>query len=379
MSSASGTPRSLRVELGERSYDILIGKGLIEQSGTLIKPFLNQDRVFVVTDENVASLHLDALRKSLEAQGLQVLSITLPFGESTKSFAQLERIIDWLLEHRVDRKSTLLAFGGGVIGDLAGFAAASVMRGIDFIQIPTTLLSQVDSSVGGKTGINTPRGKNLVGAFHQPRLVLADTTVLQTLPRRELLAGYAEVAKYGLIRDAAFFSWLEDHATALLDGDEEALSEAILESCKAKARIVAEDERESGARGLLNLGHTFGHALEAEAGYNGTLLHGEAVSIGMVMAFDFSAQKGQIPQEDARRVRQHLEDLGLPVETGFVARQALGNKPLQPERLLDHMSRDKKVSNGQMTFVLLNALGEAYLDRSVDSTDLENFLIEACR
>ena len=371
-------PDCLRVELGERSYDILIGKGLIERAGETIAPLLRQARVFIVTDEQVAALHLSRLTQSLTAQGVQVHSFLLPAGEGTKSFHWLEKTIDWLLTHGVDRQATLLAFGGGVIGDLAGFAAASVMRGIDFIQVPTSLLAQVDSSVGGKTGLNTSRGKNLVGAFHQPRLVLADTGILRSLPRRELCAGYAEVAKYGLIRDARFFAWLEEKAADLLAGDEAALSYAILESCKAKAAIVAEDERESGARGLLNLGHSFGHALEAEAGYNGTLLHGEAVSIGMVMAFEFSARRGQISSDDTERVRKHLSTVGLPTDPGFVARQAFGNRALAPERLLEHMRRDKKTTGGQMTLVLLHALGHACLDRTVGEAELKAFLGDVC-
>ena len=263
-----------------------------------------------------------------------------------------------------------------MIGDLAGFAAASVLRGIDFVQIPTTLLAQVDSSVGGKTGLNTPRGKNLVGAFHQPRLVLADTTILQSLPRRELLAGYAEVVKYGLIRDFDFFLWLENNAEGLLNGDAKALARAVYDSCQTKAAIVAEDEREGGTRALLNLGHTFGHALEAEAGYDGTLLHGEAVAIGMVMALDFSAGRGQISQGDADRVRAHLDRLGLPTTPRFLSEKLA--RSLDPARVKAQMLRDKKTTNGQIALVLLTALGAAYLERAVDQTELTAFLQKVC-
>ena len=263
-----------------------------------------------------------------------------------------------------------------MIGDLAGFAAASVLRGIDFVQIPTTLLAQVDSSVGGKTGLNTPRGKNLVGAFHQPRLVLADTAVLQSLPRRELLAGYAEVVKYGLIRDFDFFLWLEQNAESLLNGDAKALARAVHDSCQTKAAIVAEDEREGGTRALLNLGHTFGHALEAEAGYNGTLLHGEAVAIGLVMALDFSAGRGQISHDDANRVRAHLDRLGLPTTPRFLAERLA--RSLDPARVKAQMLRDKKTTDGQIALVLLTALGAAYLERAVDHAELTAFLHKVC-
>lgn len=367
---------SLRVELGTRSYNIIIGPGVIAESGAQIAPVLRQDRVFVVTDETVGARHLAPLQDSLCAQGIATQCLALPPGEGTKSFASLEKVIDWMLSCGVDRQSTVLAFGGGVIGDLAGFVAASVLRGIDFIQIPTTLLAQVDSSVGGKTGLNTPRGKNLVGAFHQPRLVLADTTVLQSLPRRQLLAGYVEVVKYGLIRDLEFFLWLENNADDLLNGEAKALSRAIHDSCKTKAAIVAEDEREHGTRALLNLGHTFGHALEAEAGYNGTLLHGEAVAIGIVMALDFSASRGQISPQDAGRVRGHLDRLGLPTTPRFLAEKL--SCSLNPVRLKAQMLRDKKTTDGQIALVLLNALGAAHLEHAVDHAELTAFLHNAC-
>ncbi|WP_020593194.1 3-dehydroquinate synthase [Kiloniella laminariae] len=364
------------VDLGERSYDILVGEKLIGTAGQLIRPFLKQNRTFIITDENVARHHLPELEAALAAEAISFKSLILESGEQTKSFVQLERVIDFLLENKVDRKSTLIAFGGGVIGDLAGFAAAVVMRGIDFIQIPTTLLSQVDSSVGGKTGINTARGKNLVGSFHQPRLVIADSGTLQTLPHRELLAGYAEVVKYGLINDPGFFHWLEKNGEKVVAGDIQAQTRAVITSCQAKASIVAMDERESGARGLLNLGHTFGHALEAEAGYNGSLLHGEAISIGMVMAHDLSARLGLCSSEDARTVRSHFNKIGLPVEASYVSSNALKGKPLESSRLLEHMSRDKKASDGHLTFVMTKGIGQAYLDSTVDMIAVARFLEE---
>ncbi|WP_417433080.1 3-dehydroquinate synthase [Kiloniella sp.] len=368
------TYERLTLDLGERSYDILVGENLVVNAGPLVRPFIKQDRTFIITDENVAQHHLTKLETALKSEGIESNALVLPFGEQTKSFAQLDRVIDFLLEHNVDRKSTLIAFGGGVIGDLAGFAAAVVMRGIDFIQIPTTLLSQVDSSVGGKTGINTARGKNLVGSFHQPKLVLADTGLLETLPNRELLAGYAEVVKYGLINDPDFFNWLEDKAHKVITGDISARTHAVLISCAAKAKIVAQDEKESGARGLLNLGHTFGHALEAEAGYNGSLLHGEAISIGMVMAHDLSAELGLCSEMDAQTVRDHFEKIGLPVSTDYVSSNALGGKKLEVSRLMDHMSRDKKVSNGRLTFVMTKGIGQAYLDNAVDMAVVSDFM-----
>ncbi|OUS12983.1 3-dehydroquinate synthase [Rhodospirillales bacterium 47_12_T64] len=367
----------LTVDLGDRSYDILVGENLIANAGKLIQPLMRQKRTFIITDENVAKHHLSTLEEALSSEGISCNSLTLPYGEQTKSFSQLERVIDFLLEHKIDRKATIIAFGGGVIGDLAGFAAAIVMRGVDFIQIPTTLLSQVDSSVGGKTGINTARGKNLVGNFHQPRIVLADIGALKTLPHRELLAGYAEVVKYGLINDPAFFEWLEKNGQRVINGDILAQTEAVLTSCKAKADIVTQDEKESGVRGLLNLGHTFGHALEAEARYNGSLLHGEAISIGMVMAHDISVELGLSAPEVAKTVRSHFESIGLPVEASFVSSNALGGKRLEVSRLMDHMSRDKKVSDGRLTFVMTKGIGQAYLDNAVDMTAVADFLERA--
>jgi len=362
-------PQSLTVALGERSYDILIGTTVLAEAGRLMRPVLKSDRVVIVTDRNLAGLHLARLQRALDDAGLRHDSIVVPPGDGSKSLDQLGRLIGELLDHKVERSTTLVALGGGVIGDLAGFAAAVTLRGLDFVQIPTSLLAQVDSSVGGKTGINTPQGKNLVGAFHQPRLVLADTSILTTLPRREMLAGYAEVVKYGLIRDRDFFHWLEAHGADLVEGDRAALEHAVLESCRAKAAVVAADERETGLRALLNLGHTFGHALEAETGYGDELLHGEAVAVGMVMALDLSAQRGHCAPEDADRVRRHLAAVGLP--TGFAD---LAPRHWDVERLIGHMSRDKKVSAGRITFVLLRGIGEAYLDAAVEPDEVRSLL-----
>lgn len=350
----------LRVELGERSYDILTGPGLIEQAGQLMAPLLKRPRVFIVTDSNVAPLYLKTLEASLDKAGIAWGSHVLPAGEAAKSFAQLEALIDVLLEAKVERSTTLIALGGGVIGDLVGFAAAILLRGVAFVQIPTTLLAQVDSSVGGKTGINTRKGKNLVGAFYQPILVLADTRALGTLPRRELLAGYAEVVKYGLIDDAPLFDWLEKNHGRVLALEPEAIRHAVLVSCRSKARIVGADERESGLRALLNLGHTFGHVFEAEVGYDGRLLHGEAVALGMVMAFDLSVRMHLAPQEDASRVAAHLNEVGLPVRL-----PKLSGVDWNPERLLAHMELDKKVEGGKVTFVLAKGIGNAFLERNV--------------
>lgn len=348
-------PEKVRVELAERSYDILIGRGLIAASGTYIPPLLAKKHVIIITDANVAKLHLEALEHALVPAGVKVDSIIMPAGEATKSFAEVERLTSLLLDMKVERGTTLVALGGGVIGDLTGFVAAITLRGIDFIQVPTTLLAQVDSSVGGKTGINTPHGKNLVGAFYQPRLVLADTATLDTLPRRELLAGYAEVAKYGLIDEPDFFTWLEANGMDVVEGDEAARRHAIAVSCRAKARIVGADERESGARALLNLGHTFGHALEAECGFSDELLHGEGVAIGMMMAFDLSVTLGLCPAEDAARLQRHLASVGLPTAPG-----AVQGRFWSAERLVEHMGRDKKVKDGRIGFVLARGIGKSF-------------------
>jgi 3-dehydroquinate synthase len=362
-------PERLTVALGDRSYEILVGDSLIADAGRHVSPHLPGDRVFIITDETVGELYLEELEHALGADGIRTTAMTVPAGEASKSLSRLEQITDWLLEERIERKDVLIALGGGMVGDLTGFAAAIMLRGVDFIQIPTTLLAQVDSSVGGKTGINCRWGKNLIGAFHQPRLVLSDSSVLETLPKRELLAGYAEVVKYGLIQDARFFRWLEGHGASLINGDKAALHHAVLTSCRIKADIVAADERETGRRALLNLGHTFGHALEAEAGYSGSLLHGEAVAIGMVMAFELSVQLGLCPNEGAARVRRHLASVGLP--TGPQSMPAL---PWRPERLLEHMSRDKKVEQGRITFVLATEIGNAILRTDVPRDALRTLL-----
>jgi 3-dehydroquinate synthase len=346
---------TLSVDLGKRSYEILIGRGLIAEAGKLMLPLLKQKRVVAVTDSNVAPHHLEGLERSVRAAGIAIDSIVLEAGEQTKSFAGLESLLDQLLEIGIERRTTLVALGGGVIGDLTGFAAAIALRGIDFVQIPTTLLAQVDSSVGGKTGIDTPQGKNLVGAFHQPRLVLADTGALDTLPRRQMLAGYAEVAKYGLIDDPQFFVWLESNGVDVIERADGPLRHAVLESCRNKARVVAADEREQDARALLNLGHTFGHALEAECGYSDELLHGEAVAIGMVMAFDLSAQLGLCSLEDAARVQRHLASVGLPTSPAWI-----DGREWSAERLIRNMGRDKKVQDGRIAFVLAKGIGRAF-------------------
>jgi 3-dehydroquinate synthase len=368
MSDRPNTDR-LSVDLGKRSYDILIGRGLIADAGKLMLPLLKQKRVVVVTDDNVAPHHLEALERSVRAAGIAIDSIVLEAGEQTKSFAGLEGLLTRLLELGIERRTTLVALGGGVIGDLTGFAAAVALRGIDFVQIPTTLLAQVDSSVGGKTGIDTPQGKNLVGAFHQPRLVLADTATLDTLPRRQMLAGYAEVAKYGLINDPGFFAWLEGNGVDVIERADGPLRHAVLESCKNKARVVAADEREQDARALLNLGHTFGHALEAECGYSDELLHGEAVAIGMVMAFDLSARLGLCPLEDAARVQRHLASVGLPTSPSWI-----DGRDWQAERLIRHMSRDKKVQDGRIAFVLAKGIGKAFFPAHAELEEISALL-----
>ena len=357
--------QTVRVDLGPRSYDVLVGEGLLAESGRHVKPVLKQDRVFVVTDENVAPLHLEILERSLGDAGVACESLILPAGDQTKSFEHLQKLTDALLSRNIERASTVVALGGGVIGDLAGFAASITLRGVDYVQIPTTLLAQVDSSVGGKTAINTAHGKNLIGMFHQPRLVLADVATLDSLPQREFLAGYAEVVKYGLINDPEFFGWLEGHGAALRDGNREGRIRAVVTSCRAKADIVAADEREAGQRALLNLGHTFGHALEAETGYGDMLLHGEAVAIGIVMAFDLSVRIGLCPAEDSARVHRHFAAIGL--DTGLDHIQGVS---WETRALLDHMGRDKKVRDGRMTFVLVEGIGRAFLSRDVAEEDL---------
>ncbi len=368
--------RSIRVDLAGRSYDIVIGPGLIDRAGELARPLLAAPRVVIVSDETVAPIYGRRLAESFAKAGVKTATVTVPAGESSKEFASFGRLMNDLLDLRPDRKTTLVALGGGVVGDLTGFAASVLLRGVDFIQVPTTLLAQVDSSVGGKTGINTRHGKNLVGSFYQPRLVLADTTVLDTLPRRELLAGYAEVAKYGLIDDPAFWDWCEQNGSAVLSGDPAARTYAIERSCLSKARIVAADERETAdLRALLNLGHTFGHALEAETGYGPDLLHGEAVGAGMVMAFDLSAQIGLCPAGDASRVRAHLGAVGLPVRLRTIGGD--NRRHWDAGKLVEHMRGDKKAEDGKLTFVLARGIGKSFVTREVDEASLRTLLADA--
>jgi 3-dehydroquinate synthase len=357
--------------LADRSYEVLVGPGLIDQAGALMAPFLKRRRTAVVSDETVWGLHGERLTASLADAGIAALPVIVPPGEQTKSWAGLSDVIDRLLSLELDRGDVVTAFGGGVVGDLAGFAAAIYKRGIDFIQIPTTLLAQVDSSVGGKTAIDTPRGKNLVGAFHQPRLVLADLGVLATLDARQMRAGYAEVIKYGLLGDVGFFEWLEVHGPAVLAREPEALGAAVARSIEMKAEIVAEDEREQGRRALLNLGHTFAHALEAETGYGEALLHGEAVGCGMALALRFSAARGLISGQDATRATRAIAASGLPVRLFEVH-----GHPFNAARLVAHMGQDKKAEGGRLTFILARALGEAFVAKDVDAAAVHDFLLQ---
>ena len=347
------------VGLGARGYPIHIGPGLLARAGELLKP-LARGPLPVVTDAHVAEMHLAALLDSLGKSGLDARPIVLAPGEGTKSFAGLEKLTAELLHTGVDRSGLVVAFGGGVIGDLTGFAAGVLKRGISFAQIPTTLLAQVDSSVGGKTAINTPAGKNLVGLFHQPRIVIADTDVPRSLPRREMLAGYAEVAKYGALGDAVFFEWLEANGAKALAGDSAAMVHAVAHSCRMKADIVARDERETGERALLNLGHTFGHALEAATGFSDRLLHGEGVAVGMALALRLSVTLGLCPGQDAVRFVRHLTAVGLPAAIADIP----GPRP-SVETLLAHMAHDKKVKDGRMTFVLVRGIGQAFVTSDV--------------
>jgi 3-dehydroquinate synthase len=365
----SGSER-LRVDLGARSYDIVVGGGLLDEAGALMRPVIRQPRAVVVTDETVAALHLARLAAGLERAGIAHRVLVLPPGEGTKDFAHFARLAEDVLAQGIERDTALVALGGGVVGDLTGFAAATLLRGLDYVQIPTTLLAQVDSSVGGKTGINTAQGKNLVGAFHQPVLVLADIDALATLPRRELLAGYAEVVKYGIIRDPIFYDWLEARGPALVAGDTAARREAVLRSCAIKAAVVAADERESGERALLNFGHTFGHALEAETGFGAALLHGEAVALGMRLALDLSAHLGLLPAAAGKRVRRHLAAVGLPTALDRIDHA----QPFTVDALLGHMGKDKKVKGGRLTFILARAIGDAFVSRDVDPAALRAFL-----
>ncbi|MET3583136.1 3-dehydroquinate synthase [Mesorhizobium robiniae] len=362
---------TVEVGLGDRAYDILIGSGLLSRAGTEISRRLPGTRAAVVTDVNVAAAHLDTLKAGLEKGGIQPAVITLPAGEKTKSFEHLEEVVDGVLAARLERGDVVIALGGGVIGDLAGFAAGIVRRGMNFVQIPTSLLAQVDSSVGGKTGINSARGKNLVGVFHQPRLVLADTEVLDTLPIREFRAGYAELAKYGLIDRPDFFAWLEENWGQVFAGGPKR-AEAIAEACRAKADVVARDEFETGDRALLNLGHTFGHALEAATSYDSArLVHGEGVAIGMALAYRFSSRLNLASPDDAARVEAHLRAVGLPWRMADIP----GELP-DSEALLAFITQDKKVSRGTLTFILTRGIGQAFIARDVPASEVLSFLKE---
>ena len=371
--SDQAAPDRVRVDLGVRGYDILAGRGLLARAGALIGPLIARRRVAIVTDGTVADLHLAPLTDSLDAAGIAHDTVVLPPGEGAKSFAGFEELVDSLLAARVERGTTLIALGGGVVGDMTGFAASVIRRGTDFVQAPTTLLAQVDSSVGGKTGINSKHGKNLIGAFHQPRLVLADTATLDTLPRRQFLAGYAEMVKYGLIADAEFFAWLESQGAGLAD-NEDSLRRAVIRSCAAKAAFVASDEREMGRRALLNFGHTFAHALEAETGYSDALLHGEAVAIGMALAFELSVRLGLCPAEDAERVRRHFAEIGLPAGLGG---KRLAGRAWQADTLIGHMRQDKKVRDGRVAFVLTRGIGEAFVADDIDLAAVRDLLTDA--
>ncbi|WP_299150003.1 3-dehydroquinate synthase [uncultured Tateyamaria sp.] len=351
---------TVHVPLGTRAYDVLIGPGLLAESGAFVAPFLKRPRVAVVTETRVAALHLEGLRVGLVQAGIDFVSLELPPGEATKSWAHLGQVTEWLLDQKVERQDVVIALGGGVIGDLVGFACAILRRGVRFVQVPTSLLAQVDSSVGGKTGINTAQGKNLAGAFHQPSLVLADTDVLDTLTARDFLAGYGEVVKYGLLGDAAFFGWLEDNAPAMAQGDMALRVEAVRRSVQMKADIVTRDETEQGERALLNLGHTFCHALEAATGYSDRLLHGEGVAVGCVLAFELSARLGLCSQEDPSRVRAHIKAMGMKTDLADIP----GELPDAPA-LLDLMGQDKKVVAGTLNFVLARGIGSAFVTSDV--------------
>ena len=351
------------------SYDIYIGVGLLRSCAPFLSPLLKRPFVGIVTDENVAQAHLENLTQTLDSAGISHVTKIMPPGEASKSFTGLETLIDWLLDNKVERQDMVIAFGGGVIGDLTGFAASTLRRGVRFTQIPTTLLAQVDSSVGGKTGINVPQGKNLVGAFHQPSLVLADLDVLQTLPDREFRAGYAEIVKYAAICDRPFFDWLESNLDALKNRDSQALSYAIAKSCQTKADIVAQDEKEHGARALLNLGHTFAHAYENLTGYSDNLLHGEAVGLGMAQAARLSVDLGLCPETDAQALVNHLASAGLPISQTDVK-----GGPFEATNLVNAMAQDKKVSQGVMTFILMKAIGKAFITNDVSAKQITTFL-----
>lgn len=366
------TIQTLNVALGARSYNILIGQGLVADAATHLLGFLRRPKIAVITDVTVAGLHLASLKSSLESAGVAVSVLVLPAGEGTKNWQSLQQVVEWLIGEKIERDDLVLAFGGGVIGDLAGFAAAILRRGVRFVQVPTSLLAQVDSSVGGKTGINSPQGKNLVGAFYQPELVLADIDMLQTLSARDFIAGYGEVAKYGLLGDARFFDWLEENGPALAAGDAQKRAYAIRRSCEMKADIVARDEHERGDRALLNLGHTFGHALEAATLYSSRLLHGEGVAIGCALAFEVSARLGLCSQESPSRVRMHLKQMKMKTDLSDIK----GELP-DADGLITLMGQDKKVQDGKLRFVLARAIGDSFVATDVDINVVRKVLTDA--
>jgi 3-dehydroquinate synthase len=364
-------PTVVRVALDARSYDIVIGRGLLTSLGARIAALRPGARVVIVTDENVARYHLAAAEASLSQAGIVTSRVIVPPGESSKSYRVFEQVCEAVIASRIERGDLIVALGGGVIGDLAGFVASVLRRGLDYVQVPTTLLADVDSSVGGKTAIDSAHGKNLVGAFHQPILVLADTALLDTLPGREFRAGYAETVKYGLLGDAGFFAWLEANWREVFSGGP-AREHAIAMSCRAKAAIVARDERETGDRALLNLGHTFGHALEAACGFSERLLHGEAVSTGMALAFEFSARRqGLVPMAEAQRAIKHLTETGLPTRIKDIA-----GPQLSVDQLMDLIAQDKKVKRGMLTFILVRGIGQAFIETGVDAREVRVFLSE---
>jgi 3-dehydroquinate synthase len=370
-SPRSGEPTIVRVALGARAYDIAIGRGLVASLGTRVAALKPGARAALVADATVARLHLAAVTQALADAGIAAVTVSVPPGEGTKCFGEFERVCDALIDARIERGDLVVALGGGVVGDLAGFAAAAVRRGLDYVQVPTTLLAQVDSSVGGKTAINSRHGKNLVGAFHQPILVVADTALLDTLPARDFRAGYGEVAKYGLLGDAGFFAWLEANAHDVFAGRAGAREQAIATCCRMKADIVARDERESGERALLNLGHTFGHAFEAAAGFSQRLLHGEAVALGSVLAFEFSTRLGLMAGNETGRVAHHFAAVGLPTRIADL------DGPLpDADRLMDLIAQDKKVKRGALTFILVRGIGAAFVADDVDAAQVKSFLAE---
>ena len=366
----SGEPVTVNVALGARAYDIAIGRGLVRELGERIAALKPGASAAIVSDETVAARHLKAAEAALAAAGIRAVPIVVPPGESSKSWHMLEDVCDRLLDARIERNDVVVALGGGVIGDLSGFAASILRRGLDVVQVPTTLLAQVDSSVGGKTGINSKHGKNLVGAFHQPILVVADTALLDTLPKRDFRAGYAEVAKFGLLGDAAFFAWLEANWQDVFAGGS-ARKHAIAIACRGKAGIVARDEREAGERALLNLGHTFGHAFEAAAGFSDRLLHGEAVALGITCAFEFSAQRGLLTATEAERAVRHLAAVGLPTHIRQVS-----NMHVTPDALMHLIAQDKKVRRGKLTFILARGIGESFIAADVDPAQVHAFLTQ---